>query len=456
MLLLVVILSQGVTGEYANASTICDRCRCETANQTHGVWGYSMINCAGKGVQHMLDSWPAPFDASDSETEIALSLSSNNLTHLQQLPATSATLIFACRHCNLESVASGLFLDTPNVMRVDLSYNRLTGDALSADAFRGQYDTEHQLEPLLLDELDLGANAISNLQEDVFTHIATLRELSLAGNPLGTLDGSTGRALAQLVHLEKLDLSFTSLVDIDDALLAELHALRELHIGGNQFTTIPDAVYRVPSLHILSLCGNPIEVLSIDKLRNNTAMEEFDLAVFRFIPQLEELDLSRSGLKGFRLPAATDDDSLHKNPFPHALEMLLLGENPWHCDCALQQIVHHAEMETLIYDDQHETRCETPYTVTALHLAELKYVDMCDLPMYDGGHGPAYEKPAFLRPGAILLSLLSVTIVVGLGIVIGLVIVCLKRRLKTQGLGFTSPVRYTSVRDSTASGFYQA
>ncbi|XP_049287654.1 carboxypeptidase N subunit 2-like [Anopheles funestus] len=492
ILMLLLIVGTGAQEIYEDGLSICDKCTCVIANKTSTVLSYDLLDCSRKNLVNMIDIWPERFVTTDPDREIVMSLSGNNITKLQQLPATNTTLVFSCRHCNLESLAGGLFIDTANILRVDLSFNQLSGDSLSSDVFRGQYSEAGSSKPLLLDELDLASNAITQLQDNAFEHIFSLRHLSLARNPLRQLTDSTARALAQLVNLEHLDLSHSKLTDIDETVFAEMHALRELYIQGNLFTTIPQAVYQLVSLHFLHLAENPIEVLNfaqpLEQLvllnvssmsvmhtveiesfqnvkllktligRNNTALEVFDLTVLQHISSLKELDLSQSNLKHLRTPVENgateehEDESAYKN----ALDVLLLSDNPWHCDCPLQRVLKYVHFSNELDDDEDdETRCETPHMLTSLHLSHLIHIEVCDQPVHDGPNNPVYEKPAFLRPGAIFLSLLSVGIVVGLGIIIGLVIVCLKRRLKTQRLGFTSPVRYTSVRDSTTSAVYQ-
>uniref|UniRef100_A0A182W578 LRRCT domain-containing protein n=1 Tax=Anopheles minimus TaxID=112268 RepID=A0A182W578_9DIPT len=492
ILVLLVIVGTVTPESYEDGTSICDRCTCLIANKTSTVLSYDLLDCTRKNLQHMIGSWPERFITTDPEREIVLSLSGNNIVSLQQLPATKTTLVFSCSHCNLESLASGLFIDTVNILRADLSFNKLSGESLSGDVFRGQYNAEDGSVSLLLDELDLASNVITKLQVNAFEHIAaSLRHLSLARNPLGQVTSSTRSALAQLTNLEHLDLSHCSLTDIDASAFDEMHALRELYIQGNHFTAIPQTVYQLDSLHLLHLAENPFEVLTFAQplkqlvqlnvssmslmhtvevesfqnvkqlktltVRNNMALEVFDLSVLRHVSFLKELDLSQSNIKHLHTPlengaAEQQDEMAYKN----TLEVLLLSGNPWHCDCALQRVLKYVQFSNLPdYDEDDETRCETPYVLTSLHLTDLTHIEVCDQPIHDGPNSPVYEKPAFLRPRAIFLSLLSVGIVVGLGIIIGLVIVCLKRRLKTQVMGFTSPVRYTSVRESKTSAVYQ-
>lgn len=96
-------------------------------------------------------------------------------------------------------------------------------------------------------------------------------------------------------------------------------------------------------------------------------------------------------------------------------------------------------------------RCATPYEL-ATDLLEDLLVDPEKCLITNNRKQPRvlpYEPPAFLRPRSILISLLSVLGVVMIGLVIGLVIVFVKKKLQEKDIGFVSPIRYTTVRNST-------
>ncbi|XP_035788101.1 chondroadherin-like [Anopheles albimanus] len=499
------VVSQGgeQSPSFEDASDICSRCLCTAANASTAVLGYDLLDCSRRNLRYMLANWPAAeFDPDDPDREVVFTLSGNPIGRLQQLPATRNALVFSCRHCQLDQLDGGLFIDVPNVYRVDLSWNRLTGGVLAGgEVFRGQFDGQ-SLVQLPLDELDLSNNNISRLAADTFRYVTGLRGLALAHNPLaGELTGETADALATLVHLEVLDLSFLALTAIGERVFAGMLSLHELALQGNRLAAVPDAVYRAHGLVALNLAENPFVELHIEQAlpnlrhlnvssmpwlgqivvesfananalrtllcRSNRALGVFDMAIFSQLPELRELDLSHSELKHLLLPPGTGNFSnVHRAPVRYApqLETLRLSGNSWHCDCELRAALILFGYDQLQPDDSDggdgaddEARCETPYLLTSLHLADLPFIDVCDLPAHEDHRGPSYEKPAFLRPRAIFLSLLSVGIVVGLGFVIGLAVVCLKRKLNHTGLtGFTSsPVRYTSVRDSTISTAYQ-
>ncbi|XP_052864890.1 insulin-like growth factor-binding protein complex acid labile subunit [Anopheles cruzii] len=488
---IVVVLSGEIFAQishpaFEDSSNICDKCSCIKANKTSNVLSYDLLDCARRNLQNMLAEWPELFDTADPEREIVFSLSGNGIVRLEQLPGTKSAVVFSCRHCLLEVLAAGLFLETPNILRVDLSWNRLNGDSLHADVFRGQFDGE-SITPLPLDELDLGHNNITSLARDTFKHITGLRQLTLSHNPINELSGVTGQAIAMLVHLEMLDLSYQRLTAVDDHVFAEMNTLHELKLQGNQFLRIPEAVFRTISLVSLQIGENPFVEFSIEKplphlrhlnvssmpwlgsidvdsfknannlrtliCRNTTALDKFDMQIFQHVSELQELDLSNSNLKHLILPPDAVDRT-GTGRYAKNLEKLLLQGNTWHCDCDLQGVLNLFAYDQLSDTDE-DARCEMPYLLTSLHISELSYLDVCDVPLNEYQKGFTYEKPAFLRPRAIFLSLLSVGIVLGLGVIIGLLVVCLKRRLSNNGLGFTSPVRYTSVRDSTLSTAYK-
>ncbi|XP_055617758.1 leucine-rich repeat-containing protein 15-like isoform X2 [Toxorhynchites rutilus septentrionalis] len=481
--------------EYEPIEGICGRCACVVhRNDTR----YSLLDCSTRNLTHMLASWPELFGSNErTEQEIVFSLSGNNIHSLQQLPATNASLAFSCRHCNLTALASGLFLDAPNIIRLDLSWNQLTGDVLRPDVFRGIY-TEREYESIALDELDLGNNLIENLDGALFEHMVHLRRLSLTRNPIGEITEDTALALGSISRLEHLDLSHTELADIPHGIFERISGLKELLVQGNRFTTVPSAIALLkPTLALLNVGENPIQMLidesffdldhlthlnisGMSKLQDietgtfaglkslevlicshNRQLQEFDMSDLKGLIRLHELDLSSCGLQHLHLDETIpehDDSSdiAHIEVFPK-LRSVQLEDNPWHCDCELHQSVE--SIKHILVDPGFQAplaRCETPYYLAAVPLTSLGERALCSAPPKRVPKIPIYEAPAFLRPRSIVLSILSVGVVLLIGFAIGFAIVCIKRKLKAADFGFTSsPVRYTTVRDSTASTILQ-
>ena len=132
-------------------------------------------------------------------------MSANNIGHLQQLPETDAILLFTCRHCNIIEIASGVFIDTHNIVKVDLSWNLIDTDNLHADIFRGRFD-ENVYEPLKIDSLDLSHNSIKSLESNTFEHLPHIKVLMLGYNPMDNINEATKHAIGTLAKLEVIKL----------------------------------------------------------------------------------------------------------------------------------------------------------------------------------------------------------------------------------------------------------
>lgn len=128
-------------------------------------------------------------------------MSANEIDHLQQLPETDAVLLFTCRHCKIKEIVSGVFIDTPNIIKVDLSWNSIDTDNLHADIFRGRFD-DSAYEPLKIDSLDLSHNSINGFESNTFEHLPHIRVLLLGSNPIDNINEATKHAIGTLAKLE--------------------------------------------------------------------------------------------------------------------------------------------------------------------------------------------------------------------------------------------------------------
>lgn len=107
---------------------ICEKCNC-TGSSTDPNSNQFNLNCNTKGLSHLLSEWPESFGTDlTPDNIIIVGFSGNEINRLQQLPATIATIFFSCRHCNLTEIIAGSFIDVPNIVRLDLSWNELTGE----------------------------------------------------------------------------------------------------------------------------------------------------------------------------------------------------------------------------------------------------------------------------------------------------------------------------------------
>lgn len=411
-------------------------------------------------------------------------MSNNDLSRLQQFPLTNAHMFFTCRHCKISSIASEAFIDVSNVVLLDLAFNKILSEDLNPDIFRGPHNDD-EYSPIKLQYLDLSHNNLNYLDKLLFEHTPELRKLDLSYNNFESLDEGTDEALSKLAKLETLDLSYTGIMELPSLLFSDMHLLSELFIKGNKFLSVPESLSLVGStLKILHLNDNPIEVIThesfaklvklqqlyISEMPELTAIEEgafepmsslealhcvgnkklasIDVKPLQYKVHLKELDISNNQLTTLNFEVGEED--FH---FPR-LHKLKLAGNPWNCDCrlmkALEVFDHNSTYikKSLASDP---ARCETPNDMISKILYELPKDYYCVADYKQKPHKiQIYDPPQFLRPKSIILTIFSIVVVAIVGLMIGFVIVCIKRKLKPNPYEDSSnPIRYTAVRDST-------
>lgn len=195
---------------------ICSRCHCAMHEQPKS--SHYLVDCSSKDMHNVPTEWPT-IEGSSGKTKllptinaqnyhlnlpdiiIVASFSGNEINTLHRLPQTDNFIFFSCRHCELKVIEVDAFLDVPKILRLDLSWNELTGETLRSDTFRGRFNTKYY-EPIALEELNLSHNRIRSLERKIFEHLPRLKTLSLAHNPLVELDPMTTGALCSLPTIE--------------------------------------------------------------------------------------------------------------------------------------------------------------------------------------------------------------------------------------------------------------
>lgn len=154
--------------------------------------------------------------------------------------------------------------------------------------------------------LDLSHNRLLQLEEGVFSPLIRLTELDLSHNSdIRTepdlralagiedqlddlrLDNTSLSGLRQmpLSNLKKLSVADNSLPGIPPELLVNMSRLRDFDLSGNDLTSIPVLISKLPVLRRLSLARNPLTQIGNASLPERLA--ELDL---RSLPRLEHVD----------------------------------------------------------------------------------------------------------------------------------------------------------------------
>lgn len=277
-----------------------------------------------------------------------------------------------------------------------------------------------------LHEIFLNGNKFLTVPESLFTVGKTLEHLHLSENPIAIINVYSFNGLERVKHL--------NISSMPDLLSIEENSMKHL-----------------PSLEILHC-------------RGNKKLDSFDMENLRGLRHLKELDVANNALtsldfgdiaieKTFEtMKEIKEEHGKYEDQFK-MLRSLKLAGNPWNCDCVLLNALSLFDHNAAYFsksEKEDDARCKTPTGLASKFIYHLPFDHVCVT------HGkqkiPIYDPPQFLRPKSIMLTVFSVIGVVVLGIFIGFGIVCIKRRLKRDEPGYSSsPIRYTTVRESTIS-----
>lgn len=469
---------------YQSVTDICKTCLCLSSQDiSNGV--HRTLNCAMKNFEHILPRWPPEFGTKHEGTEIVASFSGNNIRLLQQLPATTAVVTFSCRHCGMQQLQAPLFMDVPNVEGLYLSWNDISDDALKPDVFRGPFNST-KYEPIGLKDLDLSHNRIARLDRKLFEHTPQLKKLSLAYNRLSILDAATTASLASVTNLQRLDLSYNGLLTLPAELFPQLRNLHILDVSGNGFALVPTSIQQLgKSLQQLNLAGNPVAKIDTHSFKNLNALRRLNISE---MPMLRSIELGALELPGLEHVSCARNPKLERIEFVDLLQSrnltqldisqnalttlslnmssttsnsswprlrsLAIAGNPWYCSCELLQALEHAGAPQVLQPLTVVPRCETPYLLAGAPLSNMTAEQICSMVIPKKYRAVEDDPPRFLRRRYIILTVIIASLVVVAGLVIGFIVVCVRRRLKGNDYG-VQPIRYTSVRGSNLSAFSQ-
>ncbi|XP_023949373.2 leucine-rich repeat-containing protein 24-like [Bicyclus anynana] len=208
-----------------------------------------------------------------------------------------------------------------------------------------------QLPPLAteIQVLDLHENPLKELQRDAFASI-------------------------ELLNLQRLNLSSTSLRYLHQSAFRELRILIELDLSRNYLTELsPDTFKGNERLRLLVLNDNPLSKLVAQQ--------------FPPLQHLKKLELARCRLRkvhpyAFVNLRALETVHLHQNLLSYlqrdtfnlpVLKTLTLSDNPWHCDCRLRDFHEWFLTSNLGNED---VFCASPDSMAHVPWLEMKGANM--------------------------------------------------------------------------------
>uniref|UniRef100_A0A1A8P8H6 Trophoblast glycoprotein b n=1 Tax=Nothobranchius rachovii TaxID=451742 RepID=A0A1A8P8H6_9TELE len=191
----------------------------------------------------------------------------------------------------------------------------------------------------LLTDLYLSGNKMEHVDAVAFKNLPNLTKLDLSDNRIQSFSNSSfpGDNKLQFLNLSG-SLNNHNLTDEVLSLFhsAKLLNLTTLDLSNNYLVTLPDGVF------------SSLSSLTTLNLRNSSVLTIHNLT----LPLLRDLDLRNNSMRDLP-PTTLADFSL--NPDLH----IQLAENPWHCNCFIEDLLAWLKNSTQVVDVQNLT-CADP------------------------------------------------------------------------------------------------
>jgi len=206
-----------------------------------------------------------------------------------------------------------------------------------------------------LANLNASFNKITHLSQDSLRNIQELTHLNLSYNIISSINS---QAFMTLKHLKSLDLTRNYIDSIDSGTFMYNKKMEWLSLADNPTFTLPNKGFHIPNLLVWNLSHCSIQNIYLDtfkemgKLRqlylNNNKIVYLNNSVFRYLKQLQTLDLCYNALQNIdarifsRLSELRSLSLCHNNVSRIDITLLHavirigkvdLEGNPWICDC---------------------------------------------------------------------------------------------------------------------------
>ena len=264
----------------------------------HGLDRLSILNLADNTMQYMPENLPRTLEVLDLSKNRLWDIRNNEFesySNLQVLNLKQNRINLFTKHAfyclgsltklivasNRIHFLSGMFESLRNLTYLDLSGNKLRSITLPKIHFK----------PLgSLQFLNLADNQLSNIKENIFEHLTSLRTLNLERNNFSSVVSHYGVQL-----------------------LADLNRLEELYITSNNIMTLPEKFLRNQT---------SLKTLNAD----HNKMESWSPKLFKSTKKLERLDM------GYNKISFIGRESLK---YLYNLKYMNLNDNPFTCNCDL-------------------------------------------------------------------------------------------------------------------------
>ncbi|OWR52457.1 leucine-rich transmembrane protein [Danaus plexippus plexippus] len=391
------------------------------------------LNCSRRNIE-TISHWPDELNkADDKDGHVLITFFNNSITNITILDTIRASRIAISFKSNrINEIQDNAFRNVHNLVYLDLSNNRLSGDVLRSEIFQGQYNNgEHS--SIALETLNLGYNRIHSLDRYLFHFTPNLTRLYLNNNPIEILDHVTVMALSSATKLEVLDLSKTDIDTIPLDTFRGLLNLRQIDLSGNKFLTVPES---------LSLVGSTLKYLTF----NNNPIVELNDDSFIGLSNLLELEVGENdNLEEVKRSTFTPLKSLRVLHLCHNRNLRYISHNAFRLikdKWTLKEVyLDENNLSELPTDLLQWNSCAAPMRLSGTYITNFT-APLC--PSFDTTFA---QKNRFslkdLKPKHVLWSILGVATVVGIGMLCGILVNFIKELYKKNLR--SEPIRYINI-----------
>jgi Leucine-rich repeat (LRR) protein len=325
------------------------------------------LHISGNNVKHLEDNY---FNGGTFEV---LDLRLNHIEFIEDETFSHSSFI---KHLDLSSnwlmtISQGSFYGLKGLVYLDMSNNTEVFDSiyLSEQPFLFLSELEH---------LNLAnTSRKGDLPGTLLTGAQQLKYLNLSGMHIREFPVDVLHPVAYK-NLVSLDLSFNTIEQITSAQIKPFSALRELYLRDTRIRGIDVLVFpHLTSLNRLDLSENlylKLEGLAIHQLMQleylnirGLLMGTISNTFFHGLERLKEVDLSHNNLTQITQECL----------YPVFLAKVILGDNPWLCDCFMLPLKVWIMAEKLDYD----IRCNSPPDVRGKQLKDVNNSTLCRVPL---------------------------------------------------------------------------